>query len=62
MKEQHPKSNPKVRCCWVCGKEGGIGFTRALRLAGYNMPDDTVAHAHPKCIAKALRKKPKETK
>jgi hypothetical protein len=43
------------RCCWVCGKNGGWGCTTALRGAGYRMEPGTVAHAHPACLAKALK-------
>jgi hypothetical protein len=52
---RHRKSNPKIRCCWVCGKPGACyGFTSALRMLGYNTTG-TVAHAHVHCIARLQR-------
>ncbi len=44
------------RCCWVCGKNGGWGCTTALQGSGYRMEPGTVAHAHPACIAKAMKR------
>jgi hypothetical protein len=56
-KQRHTKSNPSVRCCWICGKEGGNGFTSALRWLGYDVPmQGCVAHAHAKCIAREQEK------
>lgn len=56
--KRHPKVNPNVRCCWVCGKEGGEGFTSALRALGYEVPlQGVVAHAHAACIRKVQRKR-----
>jgi len=37
----------------VCGKRGGLGFTAALRIAGYYVPHGEMAYAHPPCMAKA---------
>ncbi len=48
------KQNPSARCCWVCGKLGGAGYTTALRMAGYDIPQGTIAHAHPGCVNLAL--------
>lgn len=45
-----PKENPQVRCCWVCGKTGGFGFTTTLRLAGYRMAQNQMGYAHNKCM------------
>ena len=42
------------RCCWVCGGEGGAGFTVALRLAGYDVPEGQMGYAHPTCMRRAL--------
>lgn len=44
------------RCCWVCGRPGGEGFTSALRQIGYEVPMNIVAHAHPRCMQQAARK------
>jgi hypothetical protein len=55
MKQRHPKKNPAVRCCWVCGDIGGAGFTTALRWLGYDVPQNVVAHAHERCIARVQR-------
>jgi hypothetical protein len=45
------KAMPKVRCCWVCGKPGGNGFTKALQLEGYRIePGKEIGYAHPKCM------------
>lgn len=58
---RHPKANPDARCCWVCGKLGGQGFTTALRNLGYEMKrgldgrNGEMGYAHPKCIRKAQR-------
>lgn len=60
--KRHAKANPDVRCCWVCGKEGGAGFTRALDNAGYEVahgPDGgyaEIGYAHPQCMTRAMRK------
>lgn len=51
-----PRAQPKLatgRCCWVCGKPGGGGFTTALRHAGYDVPRGTMAYAHYGCMARA---------
>lgn len=42
-----------ARCCWVCGKLGGSGFTTALRLAGYEMEPGHLGYAHNKCMVRA---------
>jgi hypothetical protein len=44
------------RHCWVCGRIGGAGFTQALRLAGYDVPDGAIAYAHPDCMQRAQRR------
>jgi len=50
------------RCCWVCGKQGGAGFTRALENAGYEIPRRpdgqyaVIAYAHPPCMARAMKR------
>jgi hypothetical protein len=52
-KPRHKKDIEVGRCCWVCGKVGGDGFSSALRMLGYNVPlrgPESVAHAHPRCI------------
>lgn len=54
-RDRAPKKNPKARCCWVCGEEGGWGFTSALRWAGYRMEPNECAHAHSRCLARANR-------
>jgi hypothetical protein len=45
------------RCCWVCGRVGGAGFTSALRVAGYDVPArGVIAYAHSDCMARALKR------
>lgn len=56
MIQRAKQANPAARCCWVCGKLGGAGFTTALRLAGYDVPQGTMAYAHPGCAALAQRR------
>lgn len=60
MKQRHKKAVPGARCCWVCGKLGGVGATVALKLAGYEigtLPNGQreIAYAHPNCITKARK-------
>lgn len=65
--KRHAKELEHVRCCWVCGKQGGLGFTRALDNAGYDVerrPEGgyaEIGYAHPRCMARALRKATKKT-
>jgi hypothetical protein len=54
-RDRHPKECPTARCCWVCGKLGGQGFTTALRSAGYRMEPNEMGYAHPKCMTTAAR-------
>ena len=54
-RDRAPKENPAARCCWVCGKLGGSGFTTALRASGYRMKDREMGYAHSDCMAKAMR-------
>lgn len=62
-RDRAPRRGPLPgRCCWVCGKNGGLGFTTALKLAGYRMEPGTVAHAHNQCMAKAQREASKHYK
>jgi hypothetical protein len=46
---RHAKDVPEARCCWVCGKVGGSGFTHALRLFGYDTSGQ-IGYAHNRCI------------
>lgn len=48
-RDRATKQVPTARCCWICGKLGGDGFTRQLRWFGY-ATENTVAHAHPSCV------------
>lgn len=50
-----PKGPLAGRCCWVCGKNGGWGFTSALRGAGYRMKSGEMGYAHPACMARAMQ-------
>lgn len=52
-RDRAPKQNPEARCCWVCGKLGGFGFTNALRAAGYCMRPDQMGYAHNRCMDRA---------
>lgn len=54
-RDRAPKENPTARCCWVCGKLGGQGFTLALRFAGYRMQLREMGYAHNQCMIKAQR-------
>lgn len=56
MPKQAKKQIPGARCCWVCGKPGGAGFTNALRQAGYELKHGEMGYAHPQCMRKALEK------
>lgn len=50
-----PRHIPNGRCCWVCGKPGGSGFTSALRIAGYDIPRGQIGYAHSPCMSRALK-------
>lgn len=50
------KAVETARCCWVCGKLGGAGFTTALRAAGYDVKPDEIAYAHGGCMTYAKRR------
>lgn len=52
-RDRAPKMVPSARCCWVCGRLGGDGFTHLLRGAGYRMKLGEMAYAHPKCASRA---------
>ena len=54
-RDRHSKENPNVRCCWVCGKLGGFGFTNALRAAGYRMQPREMGYAHNGCMTRAAK-------
>jgi hypothetical protein len=56
MPQRAKKKDPNSRCCWVCGKHGGDGFSIMLRMLGYPVGKNVVAHAHPRCIDKAKAK------
>ena len=44
------------RYCWVCGRSGGLGFTSALRGAGYFFNDrNEMGFAHPSCMGNAMK-------
>ena len=62
MKQRHTKAVEVGRCCWVCGKLGGAGYTVALRLLGYDVPQGVMAYAHPECIAREQRKRARLTR
>jgi hypothetical protein len=58
MKQRHKKQVEEGRCCWICGKLGGEGFTSALRALGYDVPlKGVVAHAHGRCVQREQRNK-----
>lgn len=54
-RDRAPKENPNARCCWVCGKLGGAGFSTALRAAGYRMEHNQMGYAHPACMTRAAK-------
>jgi hypothetical protein len=54
-RERAEKQLTMGRCCWVCGKPGGQGFTIALRLAGYRVPAGEMGYAHNDCMQRAQR-------
>ena len=58
--ERAPKQNPMSRCCWICGKPDGDGFTTMLLCLGYNVQKGDVAHAHPRCVRRVQAKQQKE--
>lgn len=49
------KENINVRCCWVCGKIGGFGFTNALKGAGYRIKLNEIGYAHNNCMKRAMK-------
>lgn len=51
------KVQVSARCCWICGRLGGAGFTAALKEMGYAMTPGEMAYAHPTCIARKRRGK-----
>lgn len=60
MKRRHKKSVEGARCCWVCGKLGGMGATIALEQAGYEigtLPNGQreIAYAHGPCLARVRK-------
>lgn len=63
--KRHKKAVENARCCWICGKLGGGGFTLALELLGYEirrLDNGTagyaeIAYAHPNCIARAAKQR-----
>jgi hypothetical protein len=59
LKQRKPKSNPKVRCCWLCGLPGGNGATTALAFFGYEIKPGEIAYAHPDCMIKLQKKQEK---
>lgn len=38
------------RKCLICAKDGGIGFTTALRLSGIFVPEGHIGYAHSDCF------------
>jgi hypothetical protein len=54
-RDRAPKIDPKSRCCWVCGRLGGNGFTLALKMAGYRMAEGEMGYAHSTCMQNAMR-------
>jgi len=55
--ERHKPALAEGRCCWVCGRPGGAGFTTALRLAGYAVPArGVIAYAHNRCMVRAQQR------
>lgn len=48
---RHPPVSSKGRCCWVCGKPGGAGFTIALKLLGAeDILPGQIGYAHSDCL------------
>lgn len=56
MIKRAKKAVESARCCWVCGKLGGAGFTSALKGAGYDVRPGEMAYAHPGCMRFAQRR------
>jgi len=54
-RDRAPKIDPNSRCCWVCGRLGGLGFTLALKLSGYRMAQGEMGYAHPGCMNRAMK-------
>jgi hypothetical protein len=55
-RRRHRKANPYARCCWICGREGGAGFTIALRMLGFDVQKGDIAHAHTQCVQREQRR------
>lgn len=56
MQQRHKPKLAEGRCCWVCGRPGGAGFTTALRHAGYAVPSGAMAYAHNRCMQRAQKR------
>lgn len=53
--KRHKKQVENARCCWICGRIGGAGFTSALRALGFEVAPGEMAYAHPPCVARVQR-------
>lgn len=56
LKKRHAPKLEVGRCCWICGRVGGGGFTTALRLLGYDVKRGEIAYAHNRCVSREQRK------
>jgi len=54
-RDRAEKQLANARCCWVCGRPGGDGFSVALRFAGYRVGPQQNGYAHPDCMQRAQR-------
>jgi hypothetical protein len=60
--KRHKPTVAVGRCCWICGKVGGMGATLILRGLGYEvqqLPGGRgleIAYAHPDCLARAKKR------
>ena len=54
-RDRASKKVPHARCCWVCGRLGGNGYTRALAWCGYRHEPGEMMYAHDACMGKAAK-------
>lgn len=49
-RERAPHQARGFKCCYVCGEPDGVEATHDLILAGYRVPSQAIAWAHPACL------------
>ena len=63
--QRHPNVSRNAEACWICGKPASVAFTATLRVAGYKVPQGTIAYAHAVCMRstqkRAVRRSQRES-